>query len=261
MDTFFILAVLIGILVGVLLAAIVVLILHLRNSSQLNRLTYPAYEYAVKKAQHEADALIKVAQEKAREIIAKAEEAGQESIKEYDEAANQMQIKYREALAAQSTELLKRFEQATNEQTQTLRDASQNMQESFASEHKKVIHNVTSINDSLAAMATKAEQHTKNVVATLETKINTVSKEIEDSLRGAEEKGLSELSGHFESMKEALEKEVRTYGDSRKQLLDAHVERLVEDVVKNILHTTLPASTHASLARQALEEAKAKHIL
>lgn len=261
MDTFFLLAVLAGVLVGVLIAAIVVLILHIRTNSQINRLTYPAYEYAIKKAEHDADRLLREAQEQARSVIAKAEETGQATIRTYDEEARQMHERYQEALTKQGTEMAAKFSEIAQQETHKLHEAIGSLSQSLTEEHNKAISTITRVSNSLEAAGTEAETHAKSMVASLNERMDAVSSEIEASLKAAQTDGLKQISTHFASLSTGIEEEVAAYSAERKKLLDAHIERLVEDVVTRVLQVELPVSTHASLARKALEEAKAKHIL
>lgn len=261
MDPFFMLAVAGGIFAGVLLAAIVVLILHIRTNSQIDRMTYPAYEYAIKKAEHDADAVIQEAQQKAREIIANAEQTGQQSILTYNEEAKVIHQKYQEALTQQGTELSQKFNNIAEQETHKLHEAIGGMSQSLSSEHQRAMENLSRVTGSLESTSEKAQQQAERLLASLEERIGAVSAEIEGALKNAEAEGLNSIAGHFKALNKTVEEEVAAYSEGRKKLLDQHVERLVEDVVKRVLQAELPVSTHAALARKALEEAKAKHIL
>ena len=261
MDTFFILAVLTGVLVGVILAAIVVLILHIRSNSQINRMTYPAYEYAIKKAEHDAQKIMEEAQKQARSVITHAEEVGQQSIRKYDEEAKAMHQRYQEAVSAQGAELSRRFDGLAEQETHKLHEVIGGMSQSLGDEHEKAMQNLNRMSTALETVSTKAETRISELMQSLEERMGGVSHGIEESLKQAETKGLREIESHFSALQGTVEKEVAAYGENRKKLLDAHIEELVEDVVKEVLSVALPVSAHASLARQALEEAKAKQIL
>ena len=93
------------------------------------------------------------------------------------------------------------------------------------------------------------------------TRIDTVAQKFEKKLEEVDKVGQNHLKSHILSLQNAADEHIKEYQKSREDLLDAHIEQLVEKIVIQVLHTQLPTSAHASLARTALEDAKAKHIL
>jgi len=258
---FFGFEVLIGIFVGVLLATIVVLVMYVRTTSQVSKLTFPAYEYAIKKAEHDADAIISDARKRAREVIANADKVGQTLSGNYDTQAKGIQKKYEAALARQTEKVVKEFQTGAAEQVQKLYTVTSTAERAITTEQKKVTDNVTRINTAVEAVATKAEHHTQEVIESLDKRIARVGMTIEDKLREVQEGGADKLEQHLAGLQGVADEHIKVYEESRRRLLDAHIEQLVEAVVMKVLHTQLPVEQHGSLAREALEEAKSKNII
>src|SRR5258708_22740181 len=59
--------------IGIGAALLVLLVLELYNSRRVNRLTYPVYEYALKRAEEEANRIVEQGRREARQLIEKAE--------------------------------------------------------------------------------------------------------------------------------------------------------------------------------------------
>lgn len=258
---FFGFEILVGIFIGVLVATIVVVVIQIRTTSQISKLTFPAYEYAIKKAEAEADAIVIDARKKARGVMIEAEKAGQAMVGTYDTQANGIQKKYEAALARQTEKVVKEFHDGAAEQVQKLYTVTSTAERAITTEQKKVTDNVTRINASLEEVATKAEHRTQEVITALDKRLERVGIAIEASLKETQEGGAKKLQEHLASLQGVADEHLEVYAASRKRLLDAHIEQLVDAVVMKVLHTQLPVSTHGSLARDALKEAKSKHIL
>ena len=258
---FFGFEILVGVFIGVLFATIVVLVMHLRTTSQMTKLTFPAYEYAIKKAEHDADGIISDARKRAREIIANADKVGQTMSGNYDMQAKGIQQKYEAALARQTEKVVKEFHTGAAEQVQKLYTVTSTAERAITTEQKKVTDNVTRINTAIEAAATKAEHHTQEVIEALDKRMERVGSTLEGKLRETQEGGAEKLEQHLAGLQGVADEHIKVYEASRRRLLDAHIEQLVEAVVMKVLHTRLPVSEHGSLAREALEEAKSKNII
>ena len=258
---FFGFEVFIGIFIGVLIATIVVLIMHIRTTLQMNKLTLPAYEYAMKKAEHDAHALVLKAQEEARAIIADAEKEGHKAIARYTQQAQEIHEKYKEVVANQTDGVNKRLLKASEVQVQALQKVVAAAEVAIAGEQKKITEKVEQTNKLLVQAAAKAEDHTQETIRELQKRVEQVGHNLEVHLNTIQEAGEKKLAEHLAALQKTAEKHVEAYEASRIQLLDAHIEQLVDAVVMKVLHTQLPVSKHASLAREALEEAKSQNII
>lgn len=258
---FFGFEILVGVFVGVLFATIVVMIMNIRTTSQVNKMTFPAYEYAMKKAEHDAEGLIADARKNARAIITDAEKAGHDTIAGYTNQATEIHEKYKEAIAAQSEHIVSTLHDASNAQGQALTSAITSAESAIAAEQQKVADSADRTQSALEKTAEHTEHQVQQSLQTLQSTVVQAGKDIKKQLQGAETAGEQKLAAHIDSMQEAADAHLATYEASRTKLIDAHIEQLVDSVVAQVLHTQLPVSEHASLARAALEEAKAKHII
>lgn len=258
---FFGFEILIGIFVGVLIAAIVVLIMHIRTTSQMSKLTLPAYEYAMKKAEYDAESIVSEAKKRARQIIADAEKEGHKTISGYTNQAAEIHKKYREVIAIQTDSIGQALHKASDVQVQALEKVIASADGIIKGEQKKILDSVAGTSKHMAQMADEAQKKAQGTMEGLQQSIDEAGKKIQVQLERAEKKGEEKLAKHLDSLQGVADAHIDKYEESRKKLVDAHIEQLVEAVAMKVLHTKLPVTEHTSLAREALEEAKSKHIL
>jgi vacuolar-type H+-ATPase subunit H len=258
---FFGFEILVGVFTGVLLATIVVLVVQIRSTSQVNKLTFPAYEYAMKKAEYDAETLIADARKSARTIITDAEQAGHETISGYTTQATEIHEQYKELLAGQTKSIANSLQEVSDRQVHALEEIVASTEGSISVEQKKIGDSVLRTNESITKTAQQIEHTAHESILALQTNIEKVGKDLEKQLHTIETSGEEKLAAHLDAMQKTADAHIATYEASRTKLMDAHIEQLVESVVSKVLHTQLPVSEHASLARAALEEAKSKHIL
>ncbi len=258
---FFGFLILLGVFIGVLIATIVVVVMHMRTTTQLNKMTFPAYEYAIKKAEHEAQALIQEAQKTARDITAQAEQTGQQTIDEYTQQAKHIHTKYVDTIALQTKEITDALHSVQASQTQAMTSVVSFAEDAITSQQTLLSESVKKTNQKITHTAEVLEKEAQKVVKDFYTRIDTVAQKFEKKLEEVDKVGQNHLKSHILSLQNAADEHIKEYQKSREDLLDAHIEQLVEKIVIQVLHTQLPTSAHASLARTALEDAKAKHIL
>jgi F0F1-type ATP synthase membrane subunit b/b' len=258
---FFGFEILVGLFAGVLLATIVVLVMHMRTTSQVSKLTFPAYEYAMKKAEHDAEELLSDARKKARTIIADSEKAGHATIEGYTNQATDIHAKYKQVISAQTSSIEKRLHAKSDEQVHALQKILGAAEDVIAMEQKKITDTVLETNKRLHKSAEETEKKVLDSVVGLQTHVAHVGEELGKQLDSISANGAQKITEHLDALQVTADGHIEQYEQSRKKLMDAHIEQLVESVVVKVLHTKLPVAEHASLARKALEEAKAKHIL
>ena len=103
----------VGIIAVIVIGLVVFVALELYNSGRVSRLTSSVYEYALKRAEGEAERIVREAREEARRIVSKADEESLkrvESAKKESEAAH---AAYAQALADMLKSLVERLEKAT----------------------------------------------------------------------------------------------------------------------------------------------------
>jgi F0F1-type ATP synthase membrane subunit b/b' len=247
--------------IGLTIAMAALLLLQMRSSSQMRKLTYPAYEYVVRKAEHDADAIIEEAQKKARSIIAEAEKTGQATMQSYEKSAKEANDHFVERFGNITDNLASHLEVASSKGTASVESFAQEalhalkaQQESVTGGFQEALLGVTSFSKELRTQTDKALAH--------------MHKGVEDSQAALAQKLQAEsdaqsahISAFLEKTLASAEAEISAYQKSRIALLDTHIERLVEDVAKTVLHKELTLHDHAELARTALQEAKEHNVL
>lgn len=261
MNTLFSTELLIGTFLGLLVAMVVLLVLQIRTTTQVNRLTFPAYEYVIKKAEHDAQALIQEAQKKAQSIIVSAEQAGQKTIAEYTNQATQIHQEYSDAIQAQTQGVTQALHKNESVQTQAMDSLLASAKSSITEQQNLVIKAAEGVNTALSQTTIETHQKAEEAVSALHDRVEKISDSIELQLKEVTALGTDKITTHLATLQATADEHIAAYEASRIKLLDAHVEQLVESVVGEVLHTQLPVAVHASLAREALEEAKAKNIL
>lgn len=213
-----------GFAIGLAFAFLILLALEIYNSRRVNKLTYPAYEYAQKRAEEEANRILEEARAQAHKIVSEAESAGlalSQTRKQEGEAA---QRAYEIALK----ELLQKMESQ-------LRDDSKQLQESQA----KI---AASISTQLEAESKEARSHMNESLAKIEQEFRaTLEAELSAAIAGAKS-------------------EAAAYEKTRKTAIDEHISALIGETMRIVLQKNLPKDVHADLAKAALEEAKASGI-
>ena len=211
----------------VVILLVVVLAMQIRNGERMRNLTYPVYDYTVKKAEQEAAGTLEDARKEARSIIAEAERAASHIIEERKQASANLAATYEEELkdiAKQHGELVRRY--------------ASSAEEAYKGLEKMVNEYVTASNKAI-----KAEAET-----------------LADNLKG-ERKGLREeigkrIASELEAEMKAARDSVDAYRNAQKQLLDKKLISLVEYVASIALQKELNLKDHTEQIYKALEAAK-----
>lgn len=250
-----------GVLVGLVIATVIMLVLQIRNSVQINKLTFPAYEYVVKQAEHKANEIISLAQKEARAILAEAEKSGQKAFATYNETAVTTQEKYAGTLATLSTSLSEKLADLAQKGGEHLLSVTTQATDTIASKEKAVATAfdvpLTHMNE-LAGELKKKSAHT---LSQIDGEVASVFLKLGASLSERDDSYKKQIDTHLTEALARAEEEIGAYKKARLSLLDTHIERLVEDVATQVLHTSLTTKEHAELARKALEEAKEHNLL
>ena len=213
-----------GFAIGLAFAFLILLSLELYNSRRVNKLTYPAYEYAQKRAEEEAHRIIDGAQKEARKIVSTAETAG---------------------LALTSTRK-QEGESAEHAYEAALKELMQKLEVQLQQSVKL------------------AEESQAKISAALSSQLETEGKDARAHLRESgtkiESEYRSRLEGELSATLAAAKEEVDGYARARKAAIDEHITALVGEAVRIVLQKHLPKEIHADLARAALEEAKASGV-
>ena len=213
-----------GFAIGLAFAFLILLSLELYNSRRVSRLTYPAYEYAQKRAEEEARRIIEEAQKEARRIVSTAETAGLALTSTRKQEGESAEHAYEAALK----ELMQKLETQLQESVR------------MAEESQAKIS---------AALSSQLEAEGKEARAHLAKSGTEIEAEYRSRLEG-------ELATALLSAKE----EAAGYARARKAAVDEHITALVGEALRVVLQKNVPKEIHADLARAALEEAKARGV-
>lgn len=209
---------------GVAVVVIVLLAFQIYNSRRVNRLAYPVYEYALKRAENEAERILVAARAEARQLVEKAEEESLSLVaahKGLDEAAER---NYQKALQA----MLERLEVRLKEDVVAAGGVSTQISANFAAE--------------LKAVAEESRTHLGELFATLAN---------ENKAR---------VDERVEQVFAAAKAEAEAYARARKDAVDAHIVALIGETMKIVLQKDMSPQQHESLVQAALQEAKANHV-
>ena len=211
----------VGIIAVIVIGLVVFVALELYNSGRVSRLTSSVYEYALKRAEGEAERIVREAREEARRIVSKADEESLkrvESAKKESEAAH---AAYAQALADMLKSLVERLEKATQ-----------------ATEEAQV-------------------QHSRERDVSLRASERAASKRLEE----LSHEHASRLEAHLVERFNQAEEEIASYERARCAVVDERMAALVVETTRIVLHKELTSSEHAELTEHALEEAKAGGLL
>ncbi len=253
--------VLVGTFLGLLIAMVVLLVLQIRTTGQVNKLTFPAYEYVIKKAEHDATKIIEAAQAQARTIVTAAEQSGQATIADYTNQATEIHAQYRAAITEQTQSIANTLSHTSATQTDAVRALTDATRGVITAQEEQIRTHTKSSAAAIDALVGTIEHETTTALSTLITRIETIGQTLEATLHDASVVEQAALAAQLTAMQAAADAQVKTYQAARMKLLDVHIDQLVESVVQKVLHTQLPVAEHTSLARAALTEAKTQQIL
>jgi F0F1-type ATP synthase membrane subunit b/b' len=246
---------------GLVIGMIVLLFLQARSSSQISKLTFPAYEYTIKKAQNEADKILGEAREKAREIIVNAETESQSVLK----ARVEESTKDYEAYVSSLEELKEDMRGLLRGTAEETRNRSEEISRTFIShlesQDAEMQQRIRDLAGSLEGVPAELRERASSLMEGLQERIARAGEQLEHTLLSSHEDNQKEIHAHFQKGFEEAEREIASYREGRKALIDKHIETLVKDVVRVTLQKELTRPDHAELVRSALEEAKSEGSL
>jgi F0F1-type ATP synthase membrane subunit b/b' len=261
MSTFFLISILIGAMAGLVTAMIVLLVLQVRNSTQVNKLTFPAYEYVVKQAENKANEIVGQAQKEARSIIANAEETGQKTIQEYTVSATDAHNTYIDTVNGFTKSLTAQLSDATKVSAEQIAILTAEATASLHSEKESISSQLALTLQAVEKISARMESQTNVAVTHMKEQIAQVSEALIKKIETESEQNQEYIDTYLAKALDVAEAQIDGYKESRVSLLDAHIERLVEDITSRVLHKRLSLKDHAELAREALAEAKEQNIL
>jgi|SRR3989344_1018443 len=224
MQNFFSLDPTLGFAVGLAIAFLILLSLELYNSRRVGKLTYPAYEYAQKRAEEEANRILEDARKEAHRIVSEAEIAG----------------------VALSSTRKQEGENAERAYEAALKDLMQKME--------------AQLQRSIQAASESQAKITTSISSQLETEGKEARAHLAESTASIEKEYRSRMETELSAALLAAKEEVAGYERARKAAVDEHITALVGETMRIVLQKSLPRDVHAELVRSALEEAKGSGI-
>jgi len=209
---------------GLSVALIILLVLEIYNSRRISKVSEPVYEYAIKKAQVEAERIVNDAREQARKLIATAEEQSVALTGAHASEEEQAEKAYEGSLKA----LLERLEQTIASSTKMAEEMQQKL----------------SAHSGEALEKTGSEARTRLEHATLEL----------------QNKYTQQLDQEMTALIADTKKQLAEYERARKEAIEREIMSLVGETVRIVLGKNLPPEMHAALVKSALEEAKATGV-
>lgn len=240
---------------------VILVIMSIRNGAQMQKLTYPVYDYIVKKADHEAQEVVKKARKEAEEIVQSAQQSGQEVIASYTKKAEEAREKYGQSLTTLGNSLEKILEHAKDDGEASLREQFEQLQKTLAEHQRSWVDRSDAVVGELGSVASMLEKRSTDTLNHIDADLKTVTETLASALKERLEKQDEAVGAHLKSLSEAAEAEIISYKKARLSILDARIESLVEEVAKRVLRTELTNPDHARLAREALAEAKEHNLL
>lgn len=246
---------------GLLCALIILLVWQITTVRRANKLTFPAYEYVMQRTEHDSAQIINEAKKKAEAMLAEAEKSGQIVVREHAAKAEKLTAQLEKEISKQAEAMRKSLARALEDAAHSLNGSFAALESNVTAQQEQVLKEFNEANESLLQLVEKANREASKSIDGLSAKIGSAGEDIEKQLDMMRESGQSQLSGYFDSLKEAADAEVQAYEALRKKVVDDHIETIVEQIVMKVLQVQLPASEHGSLVRKALEEAKSQHLL
>lgn len=246
---------------GLVIAMVVLLFLQVRSSIQINKLTFPAYEFTIKKAENEANKIIEKAQEQAREIIANAEEESHSLLAKRTEESSKDYQNYTESLETLKTDLLSTLARTVEDTDNRSREISDTFVEHLESQDQEMQKRIQSLAKNLDEVPERLRERSGVIMEGLQERIARAGEQLEHALLSTHEDHKSAIAEHLQKGFEIAEEDIKAYADGRKDLIDRHIESLVKEVVRMVLQKELTRADHAELVRSALEEARSSGVV
>ncbi len=247
--------------IGLMLGLVVLLVLQILSSIRVNRMTYPVYEYALSKAEAEANHILHEAEEKARKIIADAEQKSTSLLDVKRKEIETAEETYRSALENLAGDLRQKIQARAD----TIGAQEEGMAAALAKSVTKTSEEIRTHAEAVEKSLDSLREHTEARAIKTEQVLSKGAEEASARMIAAfaraEEEGKRQIQEHSRALADKLEKEIADYRAARKRFIDEHAVELIENATKIVLRKELSADDHTKFALRALEEAKAMGVL
>ena len=261
MNLSFSVELLIGLLTGLITAMIVLIALQVRNSAAVNRLAAPVYDFVMHEAEEQAKAIVKEAKAEAKRTRAEAEQERDTLIKTYAKQVEELHQTFEEQLTKHTTTLEQTLDTTFQESVDAWRAVGSQMQERVSSAEKSVSDRFAALETSLREAQGAISGHAETAVTQFENKLDETVVALKEKLEAYDTTVTSKVDEHTSEALKAIDDALAAYRTARERIMDTHMTQIIEAVAADVLHKQLTLSEHADLAKQALIEAKQRHIL
>lgn len=241
---------------GLVVGVVAMLAFQIRNGARINTLVDPEYKNTLEDAQNEADNIIAEAQEKARQIVSATEEESRRAIEERTNEAREANEAYIRSLRELEEHIVEKLTESadgtqahTEEIVRAFTDYLERQEEDMRAKLSHAADRITEIPEHIEDESRAASEELRERVA-------RAGEGLEQAIADMKEESKDHINAHLQEKIAEAEADINAYRQSRKELINNHVEVLVEDVVRIVLHKDLSVSEHVGLVRQALEDAK-----
>ena len=250
-----------GIIACLVIAIVFILIVQIRNSYRLDRLTTPIYEYIEQKAKQRAEAIIAEADKKAEAVLDSAEQSRQEMLKQHEHDVAEYVAQVKEEIKQHSQRISQQLESVVNAQVAAVEHVGKDSLPKLETAHDALTNRVQEVETSFATLEETVSATASKVTQSLEESAQSAVAAFEKKLASYDSSVAEAFEKETNRLLEEVEKSVATYGETQKTIIDRHIAEIVEDVAKQVLHRQLTLTEHALVATEALEEAKQKGLL
>ena len=232
---------------------VVLLIVVMRSTKKVNDLTYPIYEYVIKRAEGKAQDITNSALKRSKELIAVAEIEGKKVLVQEKLESAKIEKSYEDKLK----ELTEQTKSLLNEYaTEAEQNAAltKELLETYAHEAEESLRTLT---ESLEKSVSGGISENERVIKEESVRI---SKQMSSTFEALEKRFKEQIDQNLKKEFASAKEMVKSYRKQQLDLVDAYIVSLVERTAAIVFQEKLLLKDHADLALRALEEAKSEGV-
>lgn len=258
-----------------LTVAIFLLIMLLRSSDKVHKLTYPVYDYIIKKAQHKAQEITYDAMKHSREMLVDAELEGVKVIAKEKIESRKIEKEYEQQLTILTEQTKKLLESYTHKATEELQDLTKTLGENVKNNLQNIeqtgsrateeLQSLTktlekTIHDNLKKVEEAGTEGVKRSEERIQHTLEELSKSLSHAFESLEGSVKDKIEEHIEKEFDSVREMIDLYKKKRMDMIDSEIIALIERTTALALQKKLTLGEHTELLFSALEEAKSQNI-
>lgn len=246
---------------GIVVGVVVFSLLQRKGKKDSDDMSFPAYEYAIKKAQHTADEIVGEARKEARQIVAGAEVQSRQIIHDNSVETEKIRTVFLESLRSLQEKINTEMSVSANETYRHAEEMARLFADSLEIQEREMKEKLADISGRLQEMPDSLAADSQSIASELKERVARAGEQIELALQGIQEETRKQISSHIMKKFTEAEADIAAYRESREKLIDRYLETLIKDIVRLTLQKELTSDDHADLVRRALAEAKESSVL